>query len=256
MSIDEICKLYDIRNYTINEDGTVDVDNEVYLVSCNLTELPLKFGIVDGSFNCSNNELTTLEGSPKSVGSHFKCVNNKLTDLKGGPEKVDSYFDCERNELTTLEGGPKLTGAYFCGFNNLYDLKGCPKEVVGDFYCNNNLLTTLEDGPKSVGYFGCGYNNLTNLKGCPKEIGGMFSIESNPLADLVEVPEKMDKSLVCKNTPLGSIFHNVDLDFIKTFNTFKVIKDGVVNLKRLKYVMELFDRAIFLDDIKKHYKVK
>ena len=215
MSIDEICRQYDIRNYTINDDGSVDVDNQVYLVGNDLTKLPLKFGNVSSSFNCSNNELTTLEGSPKSVGGYFKCVNNKLTNLKGGPEKVDSYFDCERNELTTLKDGPKLVGAYFCGFNN-----------------------------------------LTNLKGCPKEIGGMFSIESSPLTDLVEVPEKMDKSLVCKNTPLGSIFHSVDLDFIKTFNTFKVIKDGVVNLKRLKYVMELFDRPIFLDDIKKHYKVK
>ena len=71
MSIEEICELYDIRNYTINDDGTVDVDNQVYLVGNALTKLPLKFGNVSGYFNCSNNELTTLEGSPKSVGGYF-----------------------------------------------------------------------------------------------------------------------------------------------------------------------------------------
>ena len=30
-SIEEICKKYHIDNYTINDDGSIDVDNSVYI---------------------------------------------------------------------------------------------------------------------------------------------------------------------------------------------------------------------------------
>jgi len=48
----------------------------------------------------------------------------------------------------------------------------------------------------------------------------------------------------------------MDKDFIRTFNTFKVLKDGVVNLKRLKYIMEIFNQFVYIENIKKHYKIK
>jgi len=48
--IDSICKQYNIKNYTINSDGSIDVDGNVSL--SNITQLPLKFGKVTGSFNC------------------------------------------------------------------------------------------------------------------------------------------------------------------------------------------------------------
>jgi len=41
--IDSICKKYYIQNYTINDDGTIDVDGNVNLNVKNLTKLPLKF---------------------------------------------------------------------------------------------------------------------------------------------------------------------------------------------------------------------
>jgi len=41
--IHSLCKKYDIKNYTINEDGTVDVDGDVYISSNYLDRIPLKF---------------------------------------------------------------------------------------------------------------------------------------------------------------------------------------------------------------------
>jgi len=38
MTIDEICRKYDIRNYTINDDGTIDVDGYVDLYKLGLEE--------------------------------------------------------------------------------------------------------------------------------------------------------------------------------------------------------------------------
>jgi len=40
--IKEICKKYRIKNYTINTDGTIDVNNTVDLHNINLVKLPLK----------------------------------------------------------------------------------------------------------------------------------------------------------------------------------------------------------------------
>ena len=65
--IDSICNKYRIRNYTINPDDTIDVDDNVVLSQNRLTKLPLKFGKVTGDFLCSNNQLTTLEGAPREV---------------------------------------------------------------------------------------------------------------------------------------------------------------------------------------------
>jgi len=46
------------------------------------------------------------------------------------------------------------------------------------------------------------------------------------------------------------------MDFIRAFKTFKVIKDGVIDLKRLRYVMEMFDLPIDIEEIKKYYTIK
>ena len=43
MKINEICQKYDIENYTINDDNSIDVDGDVDLYKCELTELPLNF---------------------------------------------------------------------------------------------------------------------------------------------------------------------------------------------------------------------
>ena len=62
--IKHICKKYKIIDYTINPDGSIDVDDDVNLEYKELDKLPLKFNNVNGYFSCDNNQLTTLEGSP------------------------------------------------------------------------------------------------------------------------------------------------------------------------------------------------
>ena len=121
--VESICKKYNITNYTVNSDGSIDVDGDVNLVDKKLTKLPLKFGNVTGGFYCHHNQLTTLEGSPKEVGGDFSCYNNQLTTLEGSPKEVGGYFYCSYNQLTSLKGGPIKVG--------------------GGFYCNNNKLPKL-----------------------------------------------------------------------------------------------------------------
>ena len=142
--IKSVCKKYRITNYTINPDGSIDVDGNVNLSHQKLTKLPLNFNIVTGYFDCSYNQLTNLKGSPKEVGGHFSCSYNQLTSLKGSPKEVGGSFNCYNNQLTSLEGSPKKVGGVFsCSNNQLTSLEGSPKEVGGDFYCSNNPLPKI-----------------------------------------------------------------------------------------------------------------
>jgi hypothetical protein len=139
----------------------------------------------------------------------------------------------------------------------LTTLKGSPKYVGDGFYCNVNKLTSLEFGPNKVGGdFYCNNNNLTSLEFSPKEVGGTFGCFNNPkLTNLYGISDNINGKLYCTNTPLGSIFNEVGIDFIRAFNVYRVIKDDKVVLKRLKYVMETFNMKYFPKIIKKHYEI-
>ena len=113
-----ICKRYNITNYTINSDGSIDVNGDVDLINKGLTELPLTFNKVSGWFDCDGNQLTSLKGSPKWVGDWFSCSNNRLTSLGFGPDYVGGDFYCVWNQLTD---------------------NYCDTEILGD-----NFYTTLE----------------------------------------------------------------------------------------------------------------
>jgi hypothetical protein len=142
--INRICIKYLIENYTINEDMSIDVDDDVELCNERFTKFPLKFNRVFGDFNCSCNQLTTLEGGPKEVGGYFYCHMNQLKSLEGSPKEVGGNFYCFGNQLTTLEGSPYTVGGDFnCSNNLLITLEGAPKIIGGTFYCYPNPVDCL-----------------------------------------------------------------------------------------------------------------
>ena len=98
----QLCKEYNIRNYSINPDLSIDVEGSVNLDGLDLRSLPLRFSRVNGSFYCQNNYLTTLEGCPREVGEDFDCSYNQLTTLDGGPIEVGVHFDCYDNPVSEI----------------------------------------------------------------------------------------------------------------------------------------------------------
>ena len=78
-------------------------------------------------------------------------------------------------------------------------------------------------------------NKIINFKGCPDYIGTKFHYFQNPI---------------------GFISDEIDVEFMRAFNTFKVLKGNTINLKRLRYLMEIFDKRIWLENIKKNYEVQ
>lgn len=99
----DLCKKYNIKNYTINEDSSIDVDGMVNISIRGLKKLPLVFNRVSAYFECSGNQLITLEGSPRYVGSWFNCSSNDLTTLEGAPDYVGGKFITDPLDMYNLE---------------------------------------------------------------------------------------------------------------------------------------------------------
>ena len=170
----QFCDEHKIYHYEIDGQGRINTSYSVSLCDLGLEELPVKFGIVEGSFNISRNKLTNLKGCTKYIGGEFDCSDNELTSLEGCPKSIGQGFYADRNCLS--------------------DLDFIPDSMVGDFYCDNNIL---ESG-----------------------------------------------------------FNGVNIDFLRAFKSFKIIQDNVVNLKRLKYLMSMFDKPIKIEEIEKYYTIK
>jgi hypothetical protein len=105
------------KNYTINQDLSVDANGSVVLYGKKLQEFPVIFGKISGNFNCSTNYLTTLKGAPREVGGDFYCRGNNLTSLRGSPREVGKDFDCRGNhQLKSLDGIGNVHGQILSDF--------------------------------------------------------------------------------------------------------------------------------------------
>jgi hypothetical protein len=144
--IDTICKKYNIENYTINSDNSVNVNDNVYLYNKRLESIPLNFNIVNGYFDCGRNYLISLKGCPVRVGSRFSCYRNKLTSLQYSPQYMENGdFSCRSNKIESLQYCTELIrGGFSCTYNKLTSLEYHPT-VYGKFWCRNNQINTFED---------------------------------------------------------------------------------------------------------------
>jgi len=251
IKIKMLCYKYGIKNYTINNDGTVDVDGDVNFTSESfirkIKKLPIKFNNVNGSFDCANLELETLEGCPRIVKGDFICKNNYLKTLEGGPEEVGGFyfcknneltslkgapnecesFNCQNNELTSLKGAPSECESFNCQDNYLTNLKGCPQIISESLICSNNKLTSLEGAPVKVKSLLCQNNyNLETFKGCPKYVDeanfrycNIFTLEDFP--DIDPEYNEIGMNPVYK---ICALFKNKPDNFLELFNFYEPIK--------------------------------
>ena len=215
----QVCEKYYITRYTINDDLSIDVDDNVNLTLYSLEYLPLKFNYVAGFFVCTENNLKTLEGCPQTVDGFFDCSHNNLKTLEGSPQTVGGHFFCLENELITLEGSPQT--------------------VDGDFYCFDNNLVSLEGCPQTVDNFDCSDNKLRDLEYFPEVSGDVYTEENTV------------------NLLVYTFIKNADNFMIEDFNDYEIVRNrDTVMLDRLQTFIKDNDLQMpDLEEIKKHYKI-
>lgn len=134
---------FHITEYKFNEDGSLDVFQDVDLMERNLYELPFNFNIVNGDFNCCQNELVTLRGSPKKVLGKFDCSGNKIKSLQYSPRYVKNTFNFSYNKISNLKFLSKMIKKVDCRQNKIKSLEGCnPRMKMLD--CSYNLISSLK----------------------------------------------------------------------------------------------------------------
>jgi hypothetical protein len=215
--IHDICKKYGIENYTINRDGSIDVDGDVDLYDKGLTKLPLTFNRVSGDFYCYDNQLTSLRGAPLSVGGYFYCNDNQLTSLRGAPKEVGTEkpgdFNCSYNQLTNLEGAPM-------------GIRGSNTRSVG-------------------GYFYCKYNKLTSLKGLEFKSFKFIILEGNSIYTIV-------KEWINNDNHEELIEYFLDMDIIQEGED----KPKLIMMRLEAFYDDMnLEMDIDFEEVKKHYKI-
>jgi len=128
----------------------------------------VKFGYVNGDFDCSGNDLTSLEGAPRKV-DNFNCSGNLLTSLEGGPDIVcRGGYKCSKNNLTSLKGLARATGESYrgleidCSGNKLKSLETIgDTERISEFICRKNEIISLDGAPLIKGYYGIEAHNFS-----------------------------------------------------------------------------------------------
>lgn len=261
---------YNINNYVINDDLTVDVKGDVYLDSKNLSTIPINFGTIDGSFMCQGNLLTSLKGCPHTVTASFNCNNNKLTSLEHGPKNVTFGYGCANNLLTSLKGCAKKLKDFNCNGNQLISLEYGPESIEEYFHCNNNFLQSLTGCPQNnLTFLDCSNNKLKDLNGAPPLL---FSLccNNNNITSLDCNIVKIESKLLCHNNPIISFKNCTILIEGKFFHSFlekdKMLIEEVGDLYTYdnvtnKYSLELsgnqfnaFTQSQRLDKILPHKK--
>ena len=184
--VENNCLFYDIQNYSINDDLTIDVHAGVDLSGQNIVDVIfVKFNKVEGEFDVSGNYIKTLEGwFPKEVDEFIEVSNNNLTSLKGIPKICNGSFYCNENDLTSLEG--------------------CPEEIRGTFDMSDNKIESFEYCAKIInGNIIASYNNIKSLKGIPPQVNKLY-LQFNKLKNLENCPD-VESSLIINDCYLESL---------------------------------------------------
>jgi hypothetical protein len=91
---------YDFRtkhNYTILEDGIINVYGSVDISDKDLTEIPYQFGRVTGCFDCDDNLLSSLRHTPHELAGGLFYKNNVFLIKIGGCKYFHNWMNRTRN---------------------------------------------------------------------------------------------------------------------------------------------------------------
>ena len=174
-----------IENYKINDNLTVNVNGNVFIENANLSKIPVQFKIVQGTFQCSKNKLTSLKGSPIRA-KNFYCNSNQLTSLEYAPKTVKRDFNCSDNLLTSLKGCPEKVGKSInCKSNPLksFDIPNVELDS-SDFSFDLTNKIHFDGFPKNINYY---FNSIDGLM--------MYSPQASwiPIANNIRNLHEIDK---------------------------------------------------------------
>ena len=208
---------FERRDVTIDDAGRVSIEGDCVL-RCGPEILPVTFLRVSGTCDFSNSYLKSLVGSPRFVGELYDCSDCEITTLNGAPRNVGS-FNANKNNITSLQWMPNIIRhSVNVSETKISSLNGCPSNIPESFSCEATAIRSLDGAPETVGgVFYCGRNYLKNFIGGPKSVGTFHCGGSRGLESFIGLPETISNSLHLPYMPEVGV-----LDLVTVKNTTKI----------------------------------
>ena len=181
----------------VTDNGTVNIScpelsqqhsySRYYHVSANMSKLPIKFGKVDISFLVTNCGLTTLENCPDIINGSFDCSDNPLTSLIGAPQIVTDHCDMANCGIKSCHGIPKNAKSYNLKNNEIESLEGLHSNQCEYIDLQGNRLDNLQHCPNTAYLFIQHQKQpIKSLEGIPSGVEYIMIDSTTPLLLLLD----------------------------------------------------------------------
>ena len=189
-----------IESYEIDEHLLINVHGNVNLKNKNLTQLPFKFGSIEGYFDISHNQLMSDYGFPYEVKKYFDCSYNQLEKIYS--MDVKKHANISHNQIKSLAHIEIETSSLDCSYNQLINLDGV-REKMTYLNCSHNQIISLKNSPQFIATLDCSYNQLTNLEGIALDIYETLNCSYNKINTLDYLPNSINYTFDISYNPLS-----------------------------------------------------
>nr|WP_315075857.1 T9SS type A sorting domain-containing protein [uncultured Porphyromonas sp.] len=130
-----------------SEDGKISISGPVLFFECsseNITSLDISKNSQLKVLDCSQNSLTSLDVSKNTNIGTLNCSNNKLSSLSVSKNTILDMLNCSDNEIASLDLS-KNTALFelLCSNNKLTSLDLSKHNKLQEVHCDNNQLSSL-----------------------------------------------------------------------------------------------------------------
>ncbi|WP_424777523.1 InlB B-repeat-containing protein [Porphyromonas endodontalis] len=138
-----------------SEDGKISISGPVLFFECsgeNITSLDISKNSQLKVLDCSQNSLTSLDVSKNTNIGTLNCSNNNLSSLSISKNTVLSILKCSDNRIASLDLS-KNTGLFElrCSNNKLTSLDLSKHNRLQEVHCDNNQLSSLIVSKQAIG---------------------------------------------------------------------------------------------------------
>lgn len=237
-----------IQNYTINQDLTVNVHDDVGIIIDEY--IPVQFRQVTGNFIILQSQhIKSLKGVPLESCRDFGCRNQYISRVDYLPQKILGNVDLRFNSIYEIPAFAHcvIEGSIDLSENNISSLKGIQKKVKTDFNVGGNALSTLLGGPEEVaGTYFCSNCALPNLEGVAQSMKGLNASNNrvNTLNHLKNV--HITESLILHNN------HLTRLEGLPLMITYLMISDNPIEEYSTLFSLNQLEKIHMPDLLKKN----
>ena len=102
--IELFCEEFNIKNYYINENYSINVYQNVVLDNFIGDELPIKFNKVIGYFSCNKSNIKSFKNFPNFIEENIYLQGNIIENFHGFPKTVKGRIVLWNSTIKSMEG--------------------------------------------------------------------------------------------------------------------------------------------------------